>query len=181
MAVDQPAGREIRPFDEAHQVFDGDVVHRLPVLEHVDQRVADFAEIMRRDVGGHADGNPRRAVDQQVGDVGRQDGWFLQRAVEIVGEIDGVHVDVDEQFLAHFGHAGFGVAHGCRAVAVYAAEVALTVDQRVAHREILRHAHQRLVDRRHRRAGDTCPALRRRYARISCKGVSERIPRSYIA
>ncbi len=70
----------------------------------------------------------------------------MQRAVEVVAEIDGIHVDVGEQFLAHLGHAGFGVTHGCRAVAVHAAEIALTVDQRVAHREILRHAHERVVN-----------------------------------
>ncbi len=39
----------------------------------------------------------------------------------------------------------FGVAHRRGAVAVAAAEVALAVDQRIALREILRHAHQRVV------------------------------------
>ncbi len=45
------------------------------------------------------------------------------------------------------GQAGFGVAHGRRGVAVDRAEVALAVDQRVAHREILRHARHGVVDR----------------------------------
>jgi hypothetical protein len=40
-----------------------------------------------------------------------------------------------------------GVAHGRGAVAVAAAEVALAVDQRVALRKVLRHAHQRVVGR----------------------------------
>jgi tagatose-1,6-bisphosphate aldolase len=40
-----------------------------------------------------------------------------------------------------------GVAHRRGAVAVAAAEVALAVDQRVALREVLRHAHQRVVGR----------------------------------
>ena len=44
--------------------------------------------------------------------------------------------------------AGFGVSHGAGGVAVDRAEVALRVDQRVAHREVLRHPHQRVVDRR---------------------------------
>ena len=44
-------------------------------------------------------------------------------------------------------HARFGVALGGRVIAVDVAEVALAVDQRVAHGEILRQAHQRVVDR----------------------------------
>ena len=41
----------------------------------------------------------------------------------------------------------FGVAHRRRRIAVDRAEIALAVDQRHAHGEILRHAHQRVVDR----------------------------------
>jgi hypothetical protein len=43
--------------------------------------------------------------------------------------------------------AALGVTHRRGAVAVDRAEVALPVDQRVAQREVLRHAHQRVVDR----------------------------------
>ena len=42
--------------------------------------------------------------------------------------------------------ARLGVAHGGRRVAVDGAEVALAVDERVAHGEGLREAHHRLVD-----------------------------------
>ena len=47
----------------------------------------------------------------------------------------------------HLGHARFGVAHGGGVIAVDVAEIALAVDQRVAQGEILREAHQRVVDR----------------------------------
>ena len=68
--------------------------------------------------------------------------------VVVVGlEIDGVLVDVVEQRLRDLGQAGFGVAHRGRRIAVDRAEIALPVDQRHAHGEILRHAHQRVVDR----------------------------------
>ena len=50
--------------------------------------------------------------------------------------------------LAIGGQARFGVAHGGRRVVVDAAEVALAVDQGVAHGEVLGHADQRVVDRR---------------------------------
>ena len=45
------------------------------------------------------------------------------------------------------GHAAFGVAHGGGVIAVDVAEIALAVDQRIARGEILREAHQRVVDR----------------------------------
>ncbi len=45
------------------------------------------------------------------------------------------------------GAAHFGVAHRRGRIAVDRAEIALPVDQRHAHREVLRHAHQRVVDR----------------------------------
>ena len=44
-------------------------------------------------------------------------------------------------------HAGFGVAGGCRVIAVDVAEVALAVDERITHREILGEAGERVVDR----------------------------------
>jgi len=52
----------------------------------VDQRDAGahrFAEIMGRNVGRHADRDAGRAVDQQVGDAGWQDGGFLLVAVVV--------------------------------------------------------------------------------------------------
>ena len=45
------------------------------------------------------------------------------------------------------GQARFGVAHGGGVIAVDIAEIALPVDQRIALREILGEAHQRVVDR----------------------------------
>ena len=49
--------------------------------------------------------------------------------------------------LATLAQPHLGVAHGRRRIAVDRAEIALAVDQRQAHGEILRHAHQRVVDR----------------------------------
>ena len=45
------------------------------------------------------------------------------------------------------GQPRFGVAHGGGIIAVDIAEIALPVDQRIALGEILREAHQRVVDR----------------------------------
>ena len=116
----------------------------------VDQRHAGIdhlAEIVRRDVGRHADRDAAGAVDQEVGKARRQDDRLLLVAVVVGLEIDGVLVDVVEQRHRGLGEAAFGVPHGRRRIAVDRAEIALPVDQRQAHGEILRHAHQRVVDR----------------------------------
>jgi hypothetical protein len=91
---------------------------------------------------------PGRAVDQQVRDAGRQDRRFFFLAVVVGLEVDGVLVDVGQQFAGDLVQAALGVTHRRGAVAVDRTEVALAVDQRVAQREVLGHAHQRVVDRR---------------------------------
>ena len=116
----------------------------------VDQRhagVDHLAEIVRRDVGRHADGDAAGAVDQQVRKLRRQHRRFAFGTVVVGLEIDGVLVDVVEQRLRDLGQAGFGVPHRGRHIAVDRAEIALPVDQRHAHGKILRHADHRVVDR----------------------------------
>ena len=49
--------------------------------------------------------------------------------------------------MRDLGQPRFGVAHGGGVIAVDIAEIALPVDQRIALGEILREAHQRVVDR----------------------------------
>ena len=109
--------------------------------------VDDFAEIVRRDVGRHADRDAAGAVDQQVREARRQDARLAAGRVVVVLEIDRVLVDILEQLVRHLGQARFGVAHRRRRIAVDRAEIALPVDQRHAQRPVLRHAHQGIVDR----------------------------------
>ena len=65
----------------------------------------------------------------------------------IVAPVDRVLVDALHQQARDVGHARFGVAIGGGVVAVDIAEIALSLDERVARGEILGEAHQRLVDR----------------------------------
>ena len=53
----------------------------------------DLAQVVRRDVRGHADGDAGRAVDQQVGDARRQHDRLGARVVVVRDEVDGVAVD----------------------------------------------------------------------------------------
>ena len=61
-AEDDAAGREIRPGNDVDQLVDA---HRR-IVDQRDAGVDDLAEIVRRDVGRHADGDAAGAVDQQV-------------------------------------------------------------------------------------------------------------------
>jgi len=48
----------------------------------------------------------------------------------------------------HAHHAALGITHGGGRIAVHGAKVALPIDQRIAQREGLRHADQRVIDGR---------------------------------
>ena len=58
------AGREVRPLDVAGEPVDVD--RRL--VDHRHQRVDHLAEVVRRNVRRHADGDAGGAVDEQVGE-----------------------------------------------------------------------------------------------------------------
>ncbi len=103
---------------------------------------------MRRNVGGHADGDAARAIDDEIGNARGQNGWLGCGLVVVGDEVDGLHVDVGEHLAGDALHAALGVTHGRGRVAIDGAEVALAIDERVAQRKGLRHAHQRVVDGR---------------------------------
>ena len=105
-----------------------------------------LGSIVRRDRGGHADRNARRAVGQDVGKGAGQYDRLLVLLVVGGPEIDGILGDACQQLGRHLGHARLGVAHGGRVIAVDVAEIALAVDQGIADGEILGEPHQRIVD-----------------------------------
>ena len=53
------------------------------IVDQRDRRVDHLAEIVRRDVGRHADGDAAGAVDQQVREARRQDHRLLLGAVVV--------------------------------------------------------------------------------------------------
>ena len=142
-AIDDAGGREVRRRDDLDQLID----RALGCLQHMQRAIDHFGDVVRRDVGRHADCDAGRAVDQQVGDAGRQHRRLFFLAVIVGYEIDSFLVDVGQQFLRNLVEAALGVTHCRRVVAIDRAEVALTIDQRVAQRKILRHTNQRVVNR----------------------------------
>ena len=102
---------------------------------------------MRRNVGGHADGNAGAAIDQQVGESGRKHSGFLSAAVVVRGEVDGVLVDVAHHFHCQVREAALGVARGGGTVVTRRPEVSLALHQWVAQHPRLGESHQRVVNR----------------------------------
>ena len=78
--------------------------------------------------------------------------------------------------LRDLGQPALGVALGRRRIAVDRTEVALAVDQRQAHGEVLRHAHQRVVDRQVAVRVELAHHLADDAGRTSCTSCSSRAP-----
>ncbi len=134
--------RVIRALHVFEQVADAG----LWIIQQVQQRADDLVEVVRRYVGGHADGNAGGAVEQQVRQACRHPGRLFQGAVEVRGPVGGALVDFAQQDFGDRGQFGFGVAHRRERFGVVGGtKVALAFDQRVAVRERLGHQHQRFV------------------------------------
>ena len=121
---------------------------RVGLVDQQDGGVDDFAQIVRRNVGGHADGDAAGAVDQQIRNARRKDEGLFAGLIEIGNEVDGFFFEIGENIFGNFGEARFGVPHGRGRIAVDGAEISLAVDERVAHVEILREANERGIDDR---------------------------------
>ena len=169
-AEDGGAGREVRPRHDLHDLLDGE-------LGIVDQRAAgvdQLAEIVRRDVGRHADGDAARAVDQQVGERRRQDRRLALALVVVRLELDRVLVDVGQQRLG-------GAARAAPRCSAWPPADRRPSSRNCPARRSAAGAWRSPAPcapwRRRspcRRAGDTCPSRRRRCGRTCGRGASSR-------
>ena len=141
-AVDDPGGGKVRTGHVLHQLGQLDA----GVLDAGHAGVDDLSEIVGRDVGGHADRDARRPVDEQVGQPRREDRGLAFGVVVVGHEVDRVAVEIGEHLVGDAGEAHLRVAHRGRRVPVHRPEVPLAVHQHVSHREGLGKTHQRLVD-----------------------------------
>ena len=169
LAVDDlPAGGEVGTLDELHQVLH----FQVPVVDQRHRRLAQLAQVVGRDVGGHADGDAGAAVGQQLRHLGRQHHGLFGRAVVVGAEVDGPLVDLLQQLHGQLGQAGLGVAdrpparrrpasRSCRARRPACSAARSPGPCAPGRRR-----------RRCRRAGDTCPAPPRRWPRTCGTCVS---------
>ena len=143
-AHDDAARREVGAFDVLHQLVQPGV----RVIDQAAHAVDDLVHVVRGDVRGHADGDTRRAVHEQVREMGGESRRFFQTVVIVRDEIDGFLVDILKHFDGQTAHAALGVTIGSRRVAVDRAEVSVAVDEHIAHGEILRETHESVIDGR---------------------------------
>ena len=97
-AEDEARSREIGAFDDAHEFLDGG----LGIVDEHQRAVDDLDHVVRRDVGRHADGDARGAVDEELREFRGEDGRFFLRAVVVVRKVDGFLVDVAQHELGDF-------------------------------------------------------------------------------
>ena len=142
-AKDHAPGGKIRGRDVVHQLC----AIEIRVLDQGQGGIDHFAQVMGRNIRRHADGDAARSVDEHVGKARGEHCGLLLLAVVIVLEVDRVFLDIGQKEGRRFVHAHLGVAHSGRIIPVHGAEIALAVQQGQRHGKILRHPHQRIVDR----------------------------------
>ena len=103
---------------------------------------------MRRNVGGHADRDAAGTVDQKIRNARRQNHRFFARLVEVWNEIDSFFFQIGKNVFGDLRQARFRVPHGRGRIAIDRTEIPLTIDQRIAHVEILRQPHQGRINHR---------------------------------
>ena len=118
---------------------------RVGIVDQRDGGVDDLGEIVRRNLGGHADGDSVGAINQKIGNArGKNIGLDLAAVVVIV-KVDGFFVEIFQERGGNLRELGLGVTIGGRRISVDRTEVALTENQRIAHAPSLREAHQRVI------------------------------------
>ena len=137
-------GGKVGAGNHFHQFFE----RRFRVFEQQQEAFDDLVQVMRRNVGGHAHGDARRAIDQQVGHAGGQHEGLFARLIEIRNEIDGLFFEIGQQLFTDAREPRLGVPHGGRRIAIDRTKIALPIHQRVAQVKWLRQAHERGIDDR---------------------------------
>ena len=81
------------------------------VVQRPEHRLGELAQVVRRDVGRHADRDTAGAVGQQVGEPAGQHGRLLHPAVVVRDEIDCLLVDFAQHLHRQRSQPRFGVPH----------------------------------------------------------------------
>ena len=142
-ALNQATCGKIRAGDVNHEAFDGDV----GIIDLGADAVDAFAEIVRGDIRGHADGDASAAIDEEVWEGCWKDGGLGLGLVVVRHKIDGAFVHIGHQHRAEMMEPCLGVTHGGGWISFDGAEVALAVDELFAHGPVLRHVNEGRVDR----------------------------------
>ncbi len=146
-ADEERASGEVRAVDALEERLEELLVRGAGVLERPLHAGGDLPQVVRRDVGGHADRDAGAAVDEQVRDAAGQDDRLGAAAVVVRCEVDRLLVDVAQHLHGERLQAALGVALRRRRVVARRTEVAVAVDERVPQRPRLGEADEGVVDR----------------------------------
>ena len=113
-AKNQSTSREVRPGDDRQHFRQRD----LGVGKHRNQAVHNLGEVMRRNVGSHADCDSRRTIEEQVGYDRGEELRFHFRVVKVGSEIDSFLVDIVHHAAGNLGQPSLGVTHRRRWIAI---------------------------------------------------------------
>jgi hypothetical protein len=140
---DLSAAGKIRP----RQALEDIVQRGARVPDDVRRGGRDLPQVVRRNARREADRDAEGAVQQAERHARRQQLRLVELAVVVPDEVDRALADLGQHQLGIARKARLGVAVGRGRVAVARAEVALSLDQRIAHRERLREVHHGVVGR----------------------------------
>ena len=138
------ASREVGPRQHRQQFVEGRSGAALG--EHQLDRFVHLAQVVRRHVGRHADGDAGGAIDQQIGQHRGETHGLGLVAVVARPELDRFFVEFVDHVHRGGGQLALGITMRRRWI-VERAEVALWIDERHVAGKWLRHAYERLVDR----------------------------------
>ena len=89
------------------------------VVNHIDHRIDDFCQIVRRNVRRISSRNPCRPIHQKIGKSSRQYGWFFLRIVKVPSKRHGALFNVLEQVARNLRQTSFGIPHSGWRIAVH--------------------------------------------------------------
>ena len=141
-AHDLGARREVRAGHDRHEL----VGRRVRVVDEHARGLDGLTEVVRRNIGRHANRDAVAAIDQEVREAGRQDGGLGERLIIVGLPIDRVLLEVAEELHSGLGETALCVTHGGSGVTVDVAEVTMAVNERGAHAEPLGQADHRVID-----------------------------------
>ena len=107
-AHDDAAGGEVGARKHLHELLGGDV----RVVEHHARGVDRLAQVMRRDVRRHADGDAVAAVDEQVREARGKHLGLLQALVVVRAPVDRFLLEVAQKLHCGLRQTSLGVTHG---------------------------------------------------------------------
>ena len=135
-------GRVVRAVDNIQHL----VQRGFRLLNQGDRGFCHFTQVVRRNIGRHADRDTGCTVKQDVRQTRRQHFRLLHCSVEVWHPVSGSLAEFTQQQFGVSGQAGFGITHrreGFRIVR--RPPVPLAINQRITVRERLRHQHHGLI------------------------------------